>query len=108
MKTGAPARTSGKHCDFPLFSQKCAGESRLQVKTVKWFGTVSTDSQESSQQQSFILLFQNRPLVEEGVVVDFSGEDQNLKKIRCCDRPSRSTFPQCCDRVGLYTFRKSE
>jgi hypothetical protein len=35
---------------------------------------VFTDSQESSQQQGSLNVFQNKSLVEEAVLVDFSGE----------------------------------
>ncbi|HKE34809.1 MAG TPA: hypothetical protein VKB66_06390 [Candidatus Acidoferrum sp.] len=48
---------NGSDPDFPLFSQEGAGELRLQVKTKKWFGAVSTDSQQSSQQQGLLSLF---------------------------------------------------
>src|SRR5215467_265613 len=43
--------------DFPRFSQKGAGKSARQVQGGKRFGAVSTDSQASSQQQGFMVLF---------------------------------------------------
>lgn len=71
MKIGVTAMPHEQVSDFPLFSQKSAGESRPQVMPEKRFATVSTDSQESSQQQGFIFIFQGSFFVEGFVVVDF-------------------------------------
>jgi len=57
MKQRRESRTGALHSDFPLFSQKGAGKSAFQVKAEKRFGAVSTDSQASSQQQGFMVLF---------------------------------------------------
>jgi hypothetical protein len=57
MKRGTKLPINERHPDFPLFSQNGAGKSRLQVKAGKRFGVVSTDSQESSQQQGLFVLF---------------------------------------------------
>jgi hypothetical protein len=57
MKRGTKLPINARHADFPLFSQNGAGESQLQVKAGKRFGVVSTDSQESSQQQGLFVLF---------------------------------------------------
>src|SRR5215472_9640005 len=46
-----------KRSGFPRFSQKGAGKSARQVQAGKRFGAVSTDSQASSQQQGFMVLF---------------------------------------------------
>ena len=57
MKRGTKLPINAWHADFPLFSQNGAGEPQLQVKAGKRFGVVSTDSQESSQQQGLFVLF---------------------------------------------------
>jgi hypothetical protein len=57
MRRNTLATNDSKNSDFPLFSQKSTAESRRQLKVEKQFAVVSTDSQESSQQQGLIATF---------------------------------------------------
>jgi hypothetical protein len=76
MKHGKEAGVRLRRSDFPLFPQKGAGRPLLQVRVEKRFGVVSTDSQESSQQQVLFFVFQDKSFAEEVVAVDFCGEDK--------------------------------
>src|SRR6516164_4567967 len=56
MKRQPASYAEPSDSSFPLFSQKGAGDSALQVQAGKRVVVVSTDSQISSQQQGFIYL----------------------------------------------------
>ena len=82
MKSKPESGIKARRPDFPLFSQKSAGKLWLQMTAEKCFGTVSTDSQESLQQQGLISYFSRWFLAEEVVVVDFRGEEETWKLTR--------------------------
>src|SRR6516162_3531844 len=60
MKRQPASYAEASDSSFPLFSQKGAGDSTLQVQAGKRVVVVSTDSQNSSQQQGFIYLALDR------------------------------------------------
>ena len=60
MKRQPASYAEASDSSFPLFSQKGAGDSALQVQAGKRVVVVSTDSQISSQQQGFIYLALDR------------------------------------------------
>lgn len=111
MKVGTKLEIDAKRFTFPLFSQKGAGESWPQVKVEKWFVMVSTDSQESSQQQGFTFCFSTQSLLQKKlwlwilVVTAKSGGFGG--KANRADAHFHSAA-RGFRRVGLYTLRKSE
>src|SRR5215467_1877917 len=97
-----------KRSGFPRFSQKGAGKSERQVQAGERFGAVSTDSQASSQQQGFmVLFFRIITLAEEVVAVDFAARGEMGRRIRGRQASGRSTFPQCRERRRFGTLRSS-
>ena len=99
-------KTNEEHPAFPLFSQKSAAGSQLQVKAEKPLAEVSTDSQGSSQQQGFIRCSFRISFLQKKLWLWILERGRNLESDSVLRR-TRRYFHSAARESGFILFEKA-